>query len=167
MLHYLLLEEMAVLAFGDDLHRVILNCRIVETVPTTFPMIEHHDECDPHTPLWISQSSWMPSSLEIHLIIMLLVPHRYNTLSIRWYILDLCAMCSTSALSSDGGWLSRNALIGLIQSYIASCSSSLITIRSGLTASISSSVGLTEDLDNFSIMVSGGASALEEAIYAR
>jgi hypothetical protein len=33
MLRYLLLEELAVLAFGDDLHHVILSCRPVETLP--------------------------------------------------------------------------------------------------------------------------------------
>ncbi len=36
MLYYLLLEELAVLAFGDDLHRVILSCRPVETMPEGF-----------------------------------------------------------------------------------------------------------------------------------
>jgi hypothetical protein len=33
MLHCLLLEELAIIALGDDLHRVILSCRPVETVP--------------------------------------------------------------------------------------------------------------------------------------
>jgi hypothetical protein len=32
---------------------------------------------------------------------------------------------------------------------------------------MSSFVGLTEDLDNFSMMISGGVGALEEAIHAR
>jgi hypothetical protein len=36
MLHCLLLEELAVLALGDDLHCVILSCRSVETVPEGF-----------------------------------------------------------------------------------------------------------------------------------
>jgi hypothetical protein len=36
MLHYLLLEELAVLVFGDDLHHVILSYRPVETVPEGF-----------------------------------------------------------------------------------------------------------------------------------
>jgi hypothetical protein len=130
-------------------------------------MIEHHDECDSHTPLWISWSNWMPSSLEIHFIIIPFVPRRYNIPSIRWYILDLRMICSTSALSSDGDWLSRNILIGPIQSYASPCSGSSITIRSGLAASISYSAGLTKGLDNFSMMTSGGVGALEEAIQAR
>jgi hypothetical protein len=33
MLCYLLLEELAVITLGDDLHRVILSCRPVETMP--------------------------------------------------------------------------------------------------------------------------------------
>jgi hypothetical protein len=36
MLRYLLLKELTVLAFGDDLHCVILNCRPVESVPEGF-----------------------------------------------------------------------------------------------------------------------------------
>jgi hypothetical protein len=36
MLRCLLLEEMAVLTFGDDLHRVILSCRPVEIMPEGF-----------------------------------------------------------------------------------------------------------------------------------
>jgi hypothetical protein len=36
MLGCLLLKELSVLAFGDDLHRVILSCRPVETVPEGF-----------------------------------------------------------------------------------------------------------------------------------
>jgi hypothetical protein len=32
---------------------------------------------------------------------------------------------------------------------------------------MSSSTGLTEDLDNFSMMMSGGVGALEEAIHAK
>jgi hypothetical protein len=36
MLRCLLLEELAVLALGDDLHCVILSCRSVETVPEGF-----------------------------------------------------------------------------------------------------------------------------------
>jgi hypothetical protein len=36
MLRCLLLEELAVHAFGDDLHRVILCCRPVETVSEGF-----------------------------------------------------------------------------------------------------------------------------------
>jgi hypothetical protein len=36
MLRCLLLEELVVLAFGDDLHRVILGCRPVETMPEGF-----------------------------------------------------------------------------------------------------------------------------------
>jgi hypothetical protein len=36
MLRCLLLEELAVLAFGDDLHWVILSYRPVETVPEYF-----------------------------------------------------------------------------------------------------------------------------------
>jgi hypothetical protein len=33
MLHCLLLEELAVMTLGDDLHRIILRCRSVKTVP--------------------------------------------------------------------------------------------------------------------------------------
>jgi hypothetical protein len=33
MLRCLLLEELTILTFGDDLHHVILSCRPVETVP--------------------------------------------------------------------------------------------------------------------------------------
>jgi hypothetical protein len=130
-------------------------------------MIECHDECDPHTPLWISWSNWMPSSLEIHLIIMPLVPHRYNIPSIRWYILDLCVIRSTSALSSDSGWMSRNILIWLVQSYVGFCSGSSITIRSALSALMSSFAGQTEGIENFSMMTSGGVGALEKPINAR
>jgi hypothetical protein len=36
MLRYLLLEELIVLALGDDLHHVILSCRPVETVTEGF-----------------------------------------------------------------------------------------------------------------------------------
>jgi hypothetical protein len=36
MLRCLLLEELAVLALGDDLHHVILGCRLVETVSKGF-----------------------------------------------------------------------------------------------------------------------------------
>jgi hypothetical protein len=36
MLRYLLLEELTILALGDDLHHVILNYRPVKTVPEGF-----------------------------------------------------------------------------------------------------------------------------------
>jgi hypothetical protein len=36
MLHCLLLKELSVIVFGDDLHRVILSCELVETVPEGF-----------------------------------------------------------------------------------------------------------------------------------
>jgi hypothetical protein len=36
MLHCLLLEELTILAFGDDLHRVILSCRPIEIVHEGF-----------------------------------------------------------------------------------------------------------------------------------
>jgi hypothetical protein len=36
MLHCLLLEELTILAFGDDLHHVILSYMSVETVPEGF-----------------------------------------------------------------------------------------------------------------------------------
>jgi hypothetical protein len=36
MLHCLLLEELAILAFGDDLYHVILSCRPVEIVSECF-----------------------------------------------------------------------------------------------------------------------------------
>jgi hypothetical protein len=37
MLHCLLLKELAIPVFGDDLHHVILGCRPVETMPKGFP----------------------------------------------------------------------------------------------------------------------------------
>jgi hypothetical protein len=64
--------------------------------------MKRHDKCAPQTPMWISWSNWLPSSLKIHLIIMPLAPCLYNTPSIRWYILDLRAMRSISTLSF--GW---------------------------------------------------------------
>jgi hypothetical protein len=36
MLRYLLLEELAVFAIGDDLYHIILSCRLVETVSEGF-----------------------------------------------------------------------------------------------------------------------------------
>jgi hypothetical protein len=36
MLHCLLLKELTVLAFGDDLYRVILSCRPIEIVTECF-----------------------------------------------------------------------------------------------------------------------------------
>jgi hypothetical protein len=36
MLHCLLLEELVVLALGEDLHRIILSFRPVETMPKGF-----------------------------------------------------------------------------------------------------------------------------------
>jgi hypothetical protein len=36
MLYYLLLEELTVLAFGDNIHHVTLSCRPVEIVPEGF-----------------------------------------------------------------------------------------------------------------------------------
>jgi hypothetical protein len=36
MLRCLLLEELVVLAFGEDLHRGILSYRLVETMPKCF-----------------------------------------------------------------------------------------------------------------------------------
>jgi hypothetical protein len=33
MLRCLLLKELVVIALGDDLHRVILSCRPIETMP--------------------------------------------------------------------------------------------------------------------------------------
>jgi hypothetical protein len=36
MLRCLLLEELTILALGDDFHRVILSCRPVEIVPEGF-----------------------------------------------------------------------------------------------------------------------------------
>jgi hypothetical protein len=36
MLHCLLLEELTVLAFDDELHRVILTCGLVKTMPEGF-----------------------------------------------------------------------------------------------------------------------------------
>jgi hypothetical protein len=94
-------------------------------------------------------------------------PHRNNIPSTRWYYLYLHAIRSTSALSSNGDWFSRNILIGCIQSYVGSYSSSSITIRFGSISSLVGSVGLTEGLDKFSIMTSSEIGALEEAIHAR
>jgi hypothetical protein len=36
MFYCLLLEELAVLELGDDLHRIILSCRPVEPMPEYF-----------------------------------------------------------------------------------------------------------------------------------
>jgi hypothetical protein len=108
----------------------------------------------------------MPYSLEMQLIIMSLRLVD-STPSIRWYILDLSTMHSTLVLSSDGAWLSKNALNGLIQSYASCCTDSSITIRSGPIASLVDSSGLTEGLDNFSTMTSDGVGALEEVIHAK
>jgi hypothetical protein len=36
MLRCLLLEELVILALDDDIHRVILSCRLVETMPEGF-----------------------------------------------------------------------------------------------------------------------------------
>jgi hypothetical protein len=52
----------------------------------TFSTMECHNECAPQTSLWISQSNWLSSSLEIHFIIMPLAPCLYNT---RCNALDL------------------------------------------------------------------------------
>jgi hypothetical protein len=109
----------------------------------------------------------MPSSLDIHFIIMSFTPHRNKIPSMRWYCLDLCAIHSTSVLSSNGGRFFRNILIGYIQSYGGSCSVSSITIRYFSIASFVGSAGLIEGLDNLSIMMSDGVDALKEAINAR
>jgi hypothetical protein len=130
-------------------------------------MIERHDECDPHMPLWISWSNSMPFFIDIHFIIMPLAPHQNNMPSTRWYCVDLCVIHSTSTLSSHGGWFSRNILIGCIQSYADSCSSTLMTIRSCSIAWLVNSADLTKGLDSFSIMMSDRVGALEEVIYAR
>jgi hypothetical protein len=79
-------------------------------------------------------------------------------------MLALRAIRSTSALSSDNGWLLRNILIGFIQSNAGPGSGPSMTIR---FASLVGSAGLTEGLDNFTTMTSGGVGALEEAIHAR
>jgi hypothetical protein len=60
-----------------------------------------------------------------------------------------------------------NILISLIQSYASPYSGLSITIKSSFAASIASSVGLIEGLINFSMIISGGVSALEEASQAR
>jgi hypothetical protein len=109
----------------------------------------------------------MPSSLNMHFIMMTLAPHRNKIPSTRWYYMDLRAMRSTLALSSDVGLFSRNILIGCIQSYVGSYSGSSITIRSCLIASLMGSVSLTEGLDNLSIMTSGRVGGLEEAIHTK
>jgi hypothetical protein len=36
MIRCLLLEELAVFALDNDLHRIILSCRLIETVPNGF-----------------------------------------------------------------------------------------------------------------------------------
>jgi hypothetical protein len=66
-------------------------------------------------------------------------------------------------LSSDGGWLSRYALIRLIQSYAGCSADSSITISSG-SALLIDSFSFTKGLDNLSTITSGGVGALEEAI---
>jgi hypothetical protein len=76
-------------------------------------------------------------------------------------------MRSTSVLSSYGGWLSKYAPIGLIQSYVGYCADSSMTIRSAPAASLIDSSGLTKGLDNSSTITSGGVGALEEAMHAR
>jgi hypothetical protein len=76
-------------------------------------------------------------------------------------------MRSTLALSSDNGWLSKYALIGLIQSYAGYWAGSSMTIRSAPVASLIDSSALTEGLDNFSIITSIRVGALEEAIHAK
>jgi hypothetical protein len=60
-----------------------------------------------------------------------------------------------------------NILIRLIQSYASPYSGLSITIKSGFAASIASSVGLIEGLVNFSMIISDGVGALEEASQAR
>jgi hypothetical protein len=76
-------------------------------------------------------------------------------------------MRSSSVLSSDSGWLSKYALIGLIQSYAGCCAGSSMTIRSALVVSLIDSSGLTEGLDNFSTITSARVGAQEEAIHAK
>jgi hypothetical protein len=127
-------------------------------------MIECHDERDPHMPLWMSQSNWMSSSLNIHFIIMSLTPCRNKITSTRWYCFTIR---STLVLLSNGGWFSMNILIGCIQLYASSCSGSSITIKSCPIASLDDSACLIEGLDNFSIMTSDGVVALEEPILVR
>jgi hypothetical protein len=109
----------------------------------------------------------MPPSLDMHFIIMPLAPRQNKIPSIKWYYLDLRVMCSALALSSNGGWFSKNILIGCIQLYSCSLSGSSITIRSCSIASLATSVGLTEGLDHFSIMTSDRVGALEEAIHVK
>jgi hypothetical protein len=167
MLYSLLLKELAVSELGDDFHRANLTVGQKNPCLKALSMIERHDECDSHMPLWMSRINWMPSSLDIHFIIMPLVPHWNKNSSMRWYCLDLCAVCSTLVLSSNGGWFSRNNLIRCIQSYVVAFSDSSITIRSCFIASFVGSIGFTKSLDNFSVMTSGGVGALEEAIHAR
>jgi hypothetical protein len=103
MLCSLLLKKLAIPALGDDLHHVFLSCWPVESMSEVLPMIERYDECDPHIPLSMSRSSCMPSSLDMHFIIMPLEPHQNKISSMRWYCLDLRVIHSTSVLSSDGG----------------------------------------------------------------
>jgi hypothetical protein len=93
-----------------------------------------------------------------------LAPCLYSTPSIRWYILNLRAMCSISALSYDISWLSMYALIGLIQSIVGCCSAPSMTIRS---SSFNGSTSLTEGLVNFSMMMSDRVGALEQSIHAK
>jgi hypothetical protein len=79
-------------------------------------------------------------------------------------MLALRVIRSTSASSSDNGWLLRNILIGFIQSNACSQSGPSMTIRS---ASLMGSAGLIEGLDNFTTITSGEVGALKEAIHAR
>jgi hypothetical protein len=114
-------------------------------------------------PLWMLWNSGMPSSLDMHFIIMSLVPQQNKMSSIRLYCLHLRAMRSTSVLSSDGGWLSKNILIRCIESYTGPYSQASITIRSCLIASSLNSTALIgciqpyEGLVSFSTMMSGGS----------
>jgi hypothetical protein len=87
--------------------------------------------------------------------------------SLKWYWLDLHAIRLTSMLSSDGGCFFRNILVGCIQSYIDSCYDSSITIRSCLLAWLVGSASLTEDLNNFSIMMPDRVGVMEESIHVR
>jgi hypothetical protein len=73
MLRHLLLKELAISAFLYNFHCVILHCGPI--CLNAFPMIERHDECDPHAPLCMSSSSSMPSFLEMYFIIIPLAPY--------------------------------------------------------------------------------------------
>jgi hypothetical protein len=103
---------------------------------------------------------WRYTSSSYHWCIVKIISHRSD--GIAWTCVRYVQL-----LRSDGGRVSRNILIGFIQSYTGSCSDLLITIRSLSIASLTASTCLTEGLDSFSIITSDGVGAMEEMIHDR